>query len=195
MDKKNSKKNEQNLIWNSFLPFYLQYYWTKDWNDEWSIAWYNGPRIEWMELYMNLEKLKDDLRTEEGYRDMIYLDTRGFQTIGYGHLVKPSDNFFQGKRYSKKQLLRVFNYDVQICVQDAYNLCKDLDINEEAVLIVAHMCFQLGRTKTSKFVKMFEALKNKDYITAGFEMEDSLWRKKHTPARAMRLSEQMKKLT
>ena len=34
-----------------------------------------------------------------------------------------------------------------------------------------------------------------DYTTAGFEMEDSLWAKKHPPARAHRLSEQMKKLT
>ncbi len=96
---------------------------------------------------MNIEHLKDELRKEEGYRDMIYL------------------------------------------------LCKDLDIKEEAILIVAHMCFQLGRTKTAKFKKMFEALAKKDYITAGFEMEDSLWAKKHTPARAMRLSEQMKRLT
>ena len=143
---------------------------------------------------MNLEKLKSDLRTEEGYRDMIYLDTRGFQTIGIGHLVKPSDNFVQGKRYKRKVIEKIFDYDVRICVQDAYNLCKDLDINEEAILIVAHMCFQLGRTKTAKFVKMFEALAKKDYVTAGFEMEDSLWRKKHTPARAMRLSEKMKKL-
>ena len=51
MDKKNSKKNEQTLGWDSFLPFYLQYYWVKNWNDEWSLAWYNGPRIKWMELY------------------------------------------------------------------------------------------------------------------------------------------------
>lgn len=144
---------------------------------------------------MNLEHLKDELRKEEGYRDTLYFDSRGFKTIGIGHLIKQSDNFVQGKRYSRKQIEKIFDYDVKICVQDAYNLCKDLDINEEAILIVAHMCFQLGRTKTSKFVKMFEALKNKDYITAGFEMEDSLWRKKHTPARAMRLSEQMKKLT
>ena len=143
---------------------------------------------------MNLEKLKDHLRSEEGYRDEIYLDTRGFQTIGIGHLVKPSDNFVQGKRYKRKVIEKIFDYDVKICVQDAYNLCKDLDINEEAILIVAHMCFQLGRTKTAKFKKMFEALAKKDYVTAGFEMEDSLWRKKHTPARAMRLSEQMKKL-
>ena len=143
---------------------------------------------------MNLEKLKDELRFEEGYRDELYLDSRGFKTIGIGHLIKSYDNFVQGKKYPRKVIEKIFNYDVKICTQDAYNLCKDLDIKEEAVLIIAHMCFQLGRTKTAKFVKMFEALKNKDYITAGFEMEDSLWAKKHTPARAMRLSEQMKKL-
>ena len=143
---------------------------------------------------MNLEKLKSDLRSEEGYRDEIYLDTRGFQTIGYGHLVKPSDNFVQGKRYSKKQLLRVFNYDVQICVQDAYNLCKGMDIKEEAILIISHMCFQLGRTKTALFVKLFDCLRKKDYVGAGFEMEDSRWAIQ-TRRRALMLSEQMKKLT
>ena len=134
---------------------------------------------------MNLEKLKSDLRSEEGYRDELYFDTRGFKTIGIGHLVKPSDNFVQGKKYKRKVIEKIFDYDVKICVQDAYNLCKDLDIKEEAVL---------GRTKTAKFVKMFEALKNKDYIEAGLQMEDSLWAKKHTPARASRLAEQMKKL-
>jgi len=143
---------------------------------------------------MNLEKLKSDLRTEEGYRDTVYLDTRGFQTIGIGHLVKPSDNFVQGKRYKRKVIEKVFDYDVKICVQDAYNLCKDMEIKEEAVLIVAHMCFQLGRTKTAKFKKMFEALRNKDYTTAGFEMEDSRWAIQ-TRRRALMLSEQMKKLT
>ena len=144
---------------------------------------------------MNLEKLKSDLRSEEGYRDELYFDTRGFKTIGIGHLIKPTDKFVQGKKYPRKVIEKIFDYDVKICVQDAYNLCKDLDINEEAILIVAHMCFQLGRTKTAKFKKMFEALRNKDYIEAGLQMEDSLWAKKHTPGRASRLAEQMKKLT
>ncbi len=74
------------------------------------------------------------------------------------------------------------------------DLCKDLDIVDEAKEIIIHMCFQLGKPKTAKFKKMFEALRNKEYTTAGFEMEDSLWAKQHTPARAMRLSEKMKKL-
>ena len=58
MDKKNNEKNEQDLGWDSFLPFYPQYYWHKNWLNEWTIAWYNGPRIEWMELYNESGKIK-----------------------------------------------------------------------------------------------------------------------------------------
>ena len=42
---------------------------------------------------MNIEKLKDEIQKEEGYRDTIYKDHLGFATIGYVHLVRPSDNF------------------------------------------------------------------------------------------------------
>ena len=143
---------------------------------------------------MNIEKLKEHLREEEGYRDTVYKDHLGFATIGYGHLVLPTDKFKEGVRYDRKNLDQVFNYDFQIAYQDAMDLCKDLDIVDEAKEIIIHMCFQLGKPKTAKFKKMFEALRNKEYTTAGFEMEDSLWAKKHTPARAMRLSEKMKKL-
>jgi lysozyme len=123
---------------------------------------------------MNIEKIKYEIKEEEGYRDIMYKDHLGFATIGYGHLVLPTDKFKEGVRY---------------------DLCKDLDIVDEAKEIIIHMCFQLGKPKTAKFKKMFEALRNKEYTTAGFEMEDSLWAKQHTPARAHRLSEKMKKLT
>ena len=144
---------------------------------------------------MNIEKLKDHLREEEGFRDTVYKDHLGFATIGYGHLVKPHEHFIKDKKYDRKELEKIFNYDFQIAYQDAMDLCKDLDIVDEAKEIIIHMCFQLGKPKTAKFKKMFEALRNKEYTTAGFEMEDSLWAKQHTPARAYRLSEQMKKLT
>ena len=143
---------------------------------------------------MNIEKLKDEIQEEEGYRDTIYKDHLGFATIGYGHLVRPSDNFKEGVKYDRKRLLKVFDYDFQISYQDSMDLCKDLDIPDEAKEIIIHMCFQLGKPKTTKFKKMFEALRNKDYIEAGLQMESSLWAKQ-TPNRVMRLSEKMKKLT
>ena len=144
---------------------------------------------------MNLEEIKSEIKKEEGFRDTVYDDHLGFATIGYGHLIKPSDNFKTGIKYDYKTLDKLFEVDFQIAYQDSMDLYKDLDIADEAKEIIIHMCFQLGKPKTAKFKKMFEALRNKDYTTAGFEMEDSLWAKKHTPARAHRLSEQMKKLT
>lgn len=143
---------------------------------------------------MNIEQLKEHLKEEEGYRDTVYKDHLGFATIGYGHLVKPHEHFIKDKKYDRKVLEKIFDYDVTIAIQDAKKLCNGIE-NESVIEIIAHMCFQLGRPKTAKFVKMFEAIRNKDYTSAGFEMENSLWAKQHTPTRAFRLSEQMKKLT
>tara|TARA_A100000172_G_scaffold62677_1_gene42074 strand:- start:1142 stop:1573 length:432 start_codon:yes stop_codon:yes gene_type:complete len=143
---------------------------------------------------MNLELIKEEIKEEEGYRNKIYKDTLGFATIGYGHLVKPTDSFKEGIIYDSKELTRIFEYDFQIAYQDALSLTKDLDINEKAVEILIHMCFQLGKPKVMKFQRMFDNLRKKDYVNAGFEMEDSRWAKQ-TPNRAMRLSEKMKELT
>ena len=144
---------------------------------------------------MNIGKIKEEIKEEEGYRNSMYRDHLGFSTIGYGHLVLPTDKFKEGIKYSQKELEKVFDYDFAIAKQDAESLIKDLDVPEEVTEILLHMCFQLGKPKVMKFKKMFAALQKKDFVTAGFEMEDSLWCKKHTPARALRLSEKMKKLT
>ena len=56
MDKKNNKKNKQDLIFKK--PFVSQYYWNKNWLNEWSMAFYYGPRIKWMELYNESGKIK-----------------------------------------------------------------------------------------------------------------------------------------
>ena len=143
---------------------------------------------------MNLEEIKSEIKKEEGFRDTVYDDHLGFATIGYGHLIKPSDNFKTGIKYDYKTLDKLFEVDFQIAYQDSMDLYKDLDITDEAKEIIIHMCFQLGKPKTAKFKKMFEALRNKDYIEAGLQMEASLWAKQ-TPNRVMRLSEKMKKLT
>ena len=144
---------------------------------------------------MNLEEVKEHIKEEEGYRDTMYRDHLGFATIGYGHLVLPTDKFKEGVKYSHKELEKVFEYDFQIAYQDAVDLCKDLDVSYECVEIIIHMCFQLGKPKVMKFKKMFEALKNKRYDIAKLEMLDSLWHKKHTPARAERLANKMGELT
>ena len=144
---------------------------------------------------MNLEEVKAHIKEEEGYRDTIYKDTLNFATIGYGHLVLPRDKFKEGVKYSQKELEKVFEYDFAIAKQDMESLTKDLDIVDGAKEILIHMLFQLGKPKVMKFQRMFENLKKKDYDGASKEMLDSLWAKKHTPARAERLAKKMRELT
>ena len=144
---------------------------------------------------MNLEEVKEHIKEEEGYRDTMYRDHLGFATIGYGHLVLPRDKFKEGVKYSHKELEKVFEYDFQIAKQDLESLTKDLDIVDGAKEILIHMLFQLGKPKVMKFQRMFENLRKKDYVGASNEMLDSLWAKKHTPARAERLARKMRELT
>ena len=143
---------------------------------------------------MNLEAMKEEIKQEEGFSNKVYFDILGYGTIGFGHLVTPLDKFKEGVVYDNKELEKVFEYDFQIAYQDGMSLTKDIDIPDEAKEIVIHMCFQMGKPKVSKFKKMFEALSKKDYDSAANEMLDSLWAKKHTPARAERLASRMRKL-
>jgi lysozyme len=124
---------------------------------------------------MNLEAMKEEIKQEEGFSNKVYFDILGYGTIGFGHLVTPLDKFKEGVVYDNKELEKVFEYDFQIAYQDGISLTKDLDILDEAKEIVIHMCFQMGKTKVSKFKKMFEALSKKDYDSAANEMLDSLW--------------------
>ena len=144
---------------------------------------------------MNLEEVKEHIKEEEGYRDTMYRDHLGFATIGYGHLVLPTDKFKEGVKYSHKELLKILDYDFAIAKQDMESLTKDLDIVDGAKEILIHMLFQLGKPKVMKFQRMFENLRKKDYVGASNEMLDSLWAKKHTPARAERLARKMRELT
>ena len=141
-----------------------------------------------------MEEIKQRIKEHEGYRDTVYSDSLGFATIGYGHLVLPTDNFVEGVEYSKEELDAVFDKDFEIALSSADELLADIDPNEKFTTIrglICEMCFQLGKPRVSKFKKMWEALKKQDYGEASFQMMDSRWAKQ-TPSRAKSLSEVMR---
>jgi lysozyme len=140
---------------------------------------------------MNLQTIKDRIKKHEGYRDTIYTDSLGYNTIGYGHLVV-EDGFIPGVQYSKKELEEVFEKDFAIAIQGANKLVGDFDLNDDAFGVVIEMCFQLGFPRVSKFIKFLDALKNKDYERAADEMLDSAWHRQ-TPGRCQELSNIIRK--
>lgn len=140
------------------------------------------------------EELKKRIKDHEGYRNTAYKDSLGFATIGYGHLITPEDPFKDGVEYSDKLLNELFECDFFEARRNAerlieQNQCEDIKFDAQCVII--EMVFQLGIGGVSKFKKMWEALRNKDYGEASFQMMDSRWAKQ-TPSRAKSLSEIMR---
>ena len=142
----------------------------------------------------DLEAVKHRIMKHEGYRDTVYNDHLGNATIGYGHLITPSDKFVKGKRYSTAELKKVFEYDFNIAKKDMELVLADCGDQPNVVKeIIIEMCFQMGRPRVMKFRKMLEAIKNKTYKIASTEMLDSVWARQ-TSNRAHNLAELMRSI-
>ena len=140
-----------------------------------------------------MDRLLESVKKHEGYRNKVYLDTLGKRTVGVGHLCV-EDWWDDNVEYEEKFLMDILQKDLQESIRGARELmeehgCKDIDEKAEELLI--EMVFQLGKTGLSKFRKMWDALAEKNYIGASYEMLDSRW-SKQTPNRAKSMAEQMK---
>ena len=134
------------------------------------------------------DTVKERIKKHEGFRNIVYLDSLGQATIGYGHLITKADNFIQNKEYSKEELEAVFEKDFDNALNQAMTLIGDFNICEEAIGVVVEMVFQLGIGGVSKFKMMLEALKESDYAHAAVHMLASNWHKQ-TPERCEELAE------
>lgn len=122
-----------------------------------------------------------------------YKDRHG-QSIGYGHFIKPGENFENG--ITPEQALGLLKLDSEQAKQHARDLFKSANApsNPEVIDIIAQMTFQLGKQGVKGFKNMWVALAKGDYETASKEMLDSDWARKQTPKRANELAQKMRAL-
>ena len=144
---------------------------------------------------MNIDQLREELAYDEGCVYEIYLDHLDLPTFGIGHLVREEDPEFGwevGTAVSEERVVDVFESDVRITIEDCEKLYDDFyDLPEEAQLIIANMCFNLGYPRLSKFKGMKAGVDARDWNRAADEMVDSRWYRQVTN-RADRLVERMR---
>ena len=144
---------------------------------------------------MDIEKLRADLELDEGVKHEIYLDHLGLPTFGIGHLVREEDPEYGepvGTFVSDDRVAEAFEQDIQITIEDCEKLYSDFyELPEEAQLIIANMCFNLGYPRLSKFKGMKRGVDARDWNAAADEMVDSRWYRQVTN-RADRLVERMR---
>ena len=146
---------------------------------------------------MNVYKLREQLKIDEGCVNEIYTDHLGYPTFGIGHLIVESDpenGQAVGTAVSDDRVDAAFDADVKVVLSDCKVLYPDFDnLPEEAQQIIANMMFNLGRPRLSKFVGMKRGVDAKDWNTAADEMVDSRWYRQ-VGARAERLVNRMREI-
>ena len=144
---------------------------------------------------MDIEKLREQLKIDEGCVYEIYNDHLGYPTFGIGHLViesDPENGEEIGTPVSESRVIEAFEQDVETVLSDCSILYPDFDdLPEEVQQIVANMMFNLGRPRLSAFKGMKRGVDSQDWNAAADEMVDSRWYRQ-VGARAERLVERMR---
>ncbi len=147
---------------------------------------------------MDIEKLREQLKVDEGCVYELYNDHLGYATFGIGHLVTESDPEYGadiGTPVSDDRVIEAFEQDVQTVLSDCAVLYPDFDeLPEEAQQVIANMMFNLGRPRLSAFKGMKAGVDARDWNEAADQMVDSRWYRQ-VGARAERLVERIRSLS
>ena len=126
--------------------------------------------------------LLEAVKLSEGFRDKVYKDSLGIDTIGYGFAIK---DLVLDKDIAETILRRKLDSLIER-VNKRFAFVKDLP--EAGQDVIYEMCYQMGVSGVSKFKKTLLYLENKEFRMASKEMLDSRWARQ-TPNRANRLSD------
>ena len=144
---------------------------------------------------MDIKKLREQLKIDEGVKYEVYDDHLGYKTFGIGHLVTPQDEEYGspvGTPVSEDRVNSIFDKDVETYISESEKVFGNLQqMPEEAQQVIVNMCFNMGAPRLSQFKKFIKAIHDEDWATASVEMLDSRWANQ-VGVRATRLSDRIK---
>lgn len=129
--------------------------------------------------------LTSTLKVEEGLRLSVYLCSKGYPTIGYGHRCSADQ-----KDITKEEAEKILAADIKEAIEGVEKLVGK-DQPEQVKKILVTMVFQMGYKGVKGFKNTLRLIRAKDYKGASKEMLDSEWARQDSPARAKRMSDLM----
>jgi lysozyme len=146
---------------------------------------------------MDMDQLREEIAADEGCKYEVYLDHLGLATHGIGHLIRehePEHGQPVGTPVSEERVRQCFALDIAVTMEDCQRLFADFkELPDEAQLVIANMCFNLGYPRLSKFKNFRAAVEERDWTRAADEMVDSRWHDQ-VPNRAKRLVKRIRDL-
>uniref|UniRef100_UPI003AF77275 glycoside hydrolase family protein n=1 Tax=Campylobacter fetus TaxID=196 RepID=UPI003AF77275 len=137
--------------------------------------------------------LKDNIKLNEGFRDRVYKDSLGKDTVGYGFLVSALEDDaleFNGgfiEPMSEEIADKILSLKLERLEGDVNFLLPWLETKPKNIQdAIIEMAYQLGTRKMMGFVNTLEYIKNGNYELAKANLKNSLWYKQ-TPKRVENL--------
>ena len=122
------------------------------------------------------------MKQSEGFRESVYKDILGIDTIGYGFAIKDLV-------LSEKISDMILKEKVEALIGRIENTFDwFVEMPPEVQSVIVECCYQLGLYGFSNFKKTISHLKEKEFKQAADEMLDSRWAKQ-TPNRANMLAQ------
>jgi lysozyme len=125
------------------------------------------------------EDVKDQIKKHEGSvvdkygKHISYADSRGFKTIGYGHLWKKGDPTV----LTQKQAEDLFNKDYRIHKKHAENIPGYHKANSNQKKALINLTYNMGANWYKKFPKFTKAFEDGNHVEAAEQLKNSKWAK------------------
>lgn len=127
------------------------------------------------------------LEKHEGFRQFVYKDSLGIETIGIGRNLK-------NRGVTRAEALYLLENDIADFTKQLRDRLYWFDsIHEDAQMVLIDMAFNMGLGGLMTFTQTLELIKNENYKKASETMLQSLWAKQ-VGVRAIELSEILKNI-
>ena len=135
---------------------------------------------------MLTEELIEEIKREEGFVPIVYLDGKGKKTIGYGTLLEDGISEAEAEMLLRHRLALMAEELERSRVGEVY-----ANLKADARRALLDMAYNMGVPGLLGFRKMWAALAEGDYERAAEEALDSVYAR-DLPARAGRVAERMR---
>lgn len=124
---------------------------------------------------MDIDKLKEELKRDEGYRDHVYRCTTGHKTIGYGHM---DDSMPDGTTCTRERAEKWLEWDIAKAILTAKGYISGIydNLSDARQRALVNLAFNMGG-RIHQFRRMRAAIMTGDWEKAADELLDSLYAK------------------
>ncbi len=118
----------------------------------------------------NMQLLKNKIIAHEALKTTLYKDSKGYWTIGIGHLIDPA----KGGKLSVNACMFILGEDIAEAQSKLMHYSWYVNLDEVRQGMLIEQCFNIGMDGVLKFTDMIASIMKKDYLQASKDFLNSV---------------------